>query len=147
MLLNGAFLLLVSFAQTPAPQQSVSSLCSISFDRDRKRPTRVDNEAKACLDDVALNAQRNPGARLFLVGEEGADESSKMNSAAHRAINTKEYLVGEKGINASRVTALTGDSHSKIVLIYIVPPGVDFYEQVQGTKAVNEQLIKPPGSR
>src|SRR5579864_6775673 len=123
MLLSGAFLLLVSFAQTAPPQQSATSLCSISFDRDRKRPTRVDNEAKACLDDVAFNAQRNPGARLFLVGEEATDESSKTNPAAYRAINTKEYLVGEKGIDASRVTVLTGDSNSKIVLIYIVPQG------------------------
>jgi len=35
-----------------APQ--VQALYSVSFARDAKRPTRVDNEAKACLDQIAL---------------------------------------------------------------------------------------------
>ncbi len=42
----------------PAP--TASSLCSVSFERDAKRPTRVDNEAKACLDDIALSCRAPP---------------------------------------------------------------------------------------
>ena len=41
-------------AATAAAAQD-QTLCSINFDRDKRRPARVDNEAKACLDDVALN--------------------------------------------------------------------------------------------
>ena len=51
-----------------------SSLCSVSFERDAKRPTRVDNEAKACLDDVALALQRSSSAKLAMVGNEDAKE-------------------------------------------------------------------------
>ena len=53
----------------PAPK--TQTLCTINFGRDTKRPARVDNEAKACLDDVALNAQQKPDSTLVLVGEAG----------------------------------------------------------------------------
>jgi hypothetical protein len=43
-----------------APVPHTQALCSIRFDKDKKRPTRVDNEAKACLDEVALNLQNQP---------------------------------------------------------------------------------------
>jgi len=33
------------------PVQHSQTLCSISFATDKKRPSRVDNEAKACLDE------------------------------------------------------------------------------------------------
>ena len=36
--------------------------------RDKKRPTRVDNEAKACLDEVALDLQRQADAKAVVVG-------------------------------------------------------------------------------
>ncbi|MCU1314267.1 MAG: hypothetical protein JWM54_2024, partial [Acidobacteriaceae bacterium] len=49
-------------APPPPPQPKTQTLCSINFDRDKKRPARVDNEAKACLDDVALNLQRQSDA-------------------------------------------------------------------------------------
>ena len=53
-----------------------SSLCSISFERDAKRPQRVDNEAKACLDDITLTLQRSSDAKLVLVGNEDAKEKA-----------------------------------------------------------------------
>src|SRR5665213_1678474 len=57
-----------------AAAATTTSLCTVSFDRDARRPTRVDNEAKACLDDIALNAQRDPNAKLAIVGSESAAE-------------------------------------------------------------------------
>ncbi len=38
------------------------------FDKDKKRPTRVDNEAKACLDEVALDLQKQSDAKAVVVG-------------------------------------------------------------------------------
>ena len=61
-------------AATTCRLRLASSLCSVSFERDAKRPTRVDNEAKACLDDVALGLQRSSDAKLALVGNEDAKE-------------------------------------------------------------------------
>ena len=51
---------------SPPSATTTSSLCSVSFERDAKRPSRVGNEAKACLDDVALALQRSSDARLAL---------------------------------------------------------------------------------
>ena len=113
--------------QPPAPM--ASSLCTVSFERDAKRPTRVDNEAKACLDDIALNLQRSSDARLALVGNAESKESTtkgkrKMpNYAAERAVNTKDYLVTEKGIDPSRVMVYTGTDDARTVTTTLVPAG------------------------
>jgi hypothetical protein len=50
---------------TPLPPAAPKpiNLCSISFERDRKRPVRVDNEAKGCLDEIALTLNRFPKPR------------------------------------------------------------------------------------
>ncbi len=53
----------------PPPIPHVQALCAMSFDKDAKRPTRVDNEAKACLDQVALDLQRQADAKAVIVGE------------------------------------------------------------------------------
>jgi hypothetical protein len=119
-------------AAPPAPM--ASSLCSVSFERDAKRPTRVDNEAKACLDDIALALQRSSDAKLALVGNQDAKEQkmadhvSKMkhpkpSAAAERAVNTKEYLVTDKGIDASRIMIYTGTDDAQTVTSSLVPSG------------------------
>ena len=118
----------------PPPAPMASSLCSVSFERDKARPTRVDNEAKACLDDVALALQRSSDAKLSLVANENAKEQkrdargAKMRHprptiAASRAVNTKDYLVAEKGIDASRITVYTGADDAQTVTTSLVPAG------------------------
>ena len=95
-----------------------------------KRPARVDNEAKACLDDVALNLQQQPmpaqcwSVRLLRT-EKKAD-----TLAAQRAVNTKDYLVKEKGIDASRISVRTGTQGNKEVENYLVPAGATFDSDV-----------------
>ncbi len=61
-------------APPPPPAPTTTSLCSITFERDKRRPARVDNEAKACLDDIALNLQRSSDAKLAFVGNPNATE-------------------------------------------------------------------------
>jgi hypothetical protein len=118
----------------PPPAPMASSLCSVSFERDRARPTRVDNEAKACLDDVALALQRSSDAKLALVGNEDAHEQKmadreskrrhhRPSAAEERAVNTKAYLVTDKGIDASRIMLYTGTDDSKTVTTTLVPEG------------------------
>lgn len=116
----------VSVMAPPAPPKpSTSNLCSISFDRDTKRPTRVDNEGKACLDDLALNLQRSTDATIDLVGNAATTEKKSTEKAAERAVNTKDYLVTEKGIDASRVKVFTGTTDAKTVTSTLVPAGAD----------------------
>jgi outer membrane protein OmpA-like peptidoglycan-associated protein len=129
-------------APPPPPAPKTKTLCSISFDRDKKRPARVDNEAKACLDDVALNLQQSTDATAVVVGEAATDEKGADKLAAQRAVNTKDYLVKEKGIDPSRVSVRTGTQGNKEVENYLVPAGATFDNDVQGTTAVDESTVK-----
>ena len=134
----------------PAPQ--VSSLCSITFDKDKKRPARVDNEAKACLDDIALTLQSKSDAALAVVGSATAEEkmppkhlkkgATPEDFAAQRAVNTKDYLVTEKGIDASRITVYTGTGTDKKVEDYLVPSGATF--NVEGATPASGDVKAQP---
>ncbi|HSY35449.1 MAG TPA: hypothetical protein VK814_06840 [Acidobacteriaceae bacterium] len=108
-------------------------LCAVSFDRDRKRPDRVDNEAKACLDDIALDMQRESTSRLVIVGNYAADE--KPASAAHRSVNVRQYLVNEKGIDSSRIDARVGTDNGRTVTNVFVPAGASYNDN--NTKPVD----------
>ncbi|MEO6966308.1 MAG: OmpA family protein, partial [Acidobacteriaceae bacterium] len=109
------------------------TLCSISFGRDTRRPYRVDNEAKACLDEVALNLQRDADAKAVLVGNSGSGESRAHKLAAERAVNAKAYLVKEKGLDSSRIEVRTGNAGTLTVQNFLVPPGANFENDVPGT--------------
>lgn len=109
-----------------APMPVVSELCPISFARDARRPTRVDNEGKACLDQVALNLQSNSDAKLALIGNSASGEKGGAKLAAQRAANTKAYLVGEKGIDSTRITVYTGSQDGKVVSTTLIPAGATF---------------------
>jgi outer membrane protein OmpA-like peptidoglycan-associated protein len=136
-----------------APTPHTKELSTITFEGDKRRPTRVDNEAKAMLDAVALSLQQQPDAKAVLVGNSTEKEKAlpkhhgkhaKMEDvAAQRAVNVKEYLVTEKGIDASRITLATGTADAKTVNAYLVPAGADFAADVTGTTPVDESMVKP----
>jgi outer membrane protein OmpA-like peptidoglycan-associated protein len=113
-------------APVAAPKPTTSELCPVHFDRDLRRPVRVDNEAKACLDEVALPLQRNSGATLVLVGNAASGERHGQELAAQRAVNTKNYLVNAKGIDSSRITVYTGSQNGKVVFTTLVPADATF---------------------
>jgi hypothetical protein len=139
----------------PAPK--TQALCNLSFATDKKRPMRVDNEAKACLDQVALDLKQQPDAKLVLVGEQTPDEIAKTTKeqayavrhkhatvdmfAAQRAVNAKDYLVTEQGIDASRVVVATGSTEGQTVEDYLVPAGASFTADVKGTTSINETEV------
>jgi hypothetical protein len=100
------------------------TLCSLSFTRDTRRPVRVDNEAKGCLDDVALTMNKQTDARLIIVGD--AVPGEKPTAAAERALNARQYLTQEKGLDPSRIELRTGNSSQKSVSNTLVPPGALF---------------------
>ncbi len=146
-------------APPPPPQPHTQALCSISFANDNRRPMRVDNEAKACLDQVALDLKQQADAKAVLVGE--STEAEKATTAkeeklaehrkhaaveyfaAQRAVNAKNYLVTEQGIDASRITVATSPMSGQTVHNYLVPAGADFSSDVTGTTPVDEMAVKP----
>jgi hypothetical protein len=109
-------------AMVAAPQPS--SLCAISFERDRKRPVRVDNEAKACLDDIALQFERESSAKLVIVGNYSDGETPKMG--AERALNERNYLTEDKGIDASRIEPRMGTATGRTATNTFVPAGATY---------------------
>jgi hypothetical protein len=111
-------------APPPPPPPQVRNLCSISFERDRKRPVRVDNEAKGCLDEIALTLNRESSAKLIIVGKHSADETP--DAAAQRDLNVAQYLMEEKGIDPARIELRTGGDLTRSVDNILVPPGAIF---------------------
>ena len=127
-------------APVAPPKPETKALCSISFDRDARRPTRVDNEAKACLDDIALSAQQDPNAKLAIVGSAAGDEKQADRRAAERAVNAKEYLVTEKGVDASRIQTFTGTAGTKSAATTLIPDGATL--DTTGLTPVDEAAVK-----
>jgi len=132
-------------APPPPPAPTTSSLCSVNFERDKRRPTRVDNEGKACLDDVALNLQRSSDAKLAVVGNAASTEKRGSTLAAERAVNTKQYLVKEKGIDASRISVYTGTQDGKTVTTTLIPAGATL--DSTGITAVDESAVNKKPTR
>ena len=143
----------------PPPPPHTQALCAVSFSTDTRRPTRVDNEAKACLDQVATTLKQQPDARLVIVADSDAKEKALEakqekralhnkrvkvpHFAAQRAVNCKDYLVTDQGIDASRISLMTGMDDQQSAQNYLVPEGANFATDVQGTTPVNESEIKP----
>ncbi|MBW4037615.1 MAG: porin family protein [Acidobacteria bacterium] len=141
-------------APPPPPAPTTSSLCTITFDKDKARPTRVDNEAKACLDDIALAEQRDTTAKLAIVGNsepvkvKGHKTSMKEKRAAEmtqkraeeRAVNEKAYLVNEKGLNASNIAVYTGTAGTNSDATTLIPSGATLDQT--GLTPVDETQVK-----
>lgn len=146
-------------APPPPPQPHAQALCSIGFSTDTRRPTRVDNEAKACLDQVAIDLQQQPDAKAVLVGQSTDKEKAATareekvqqrrprahvtHYAEQRAVNAKDYLVTEKGIDPARIGAATSQTDGQTVQDYLVPAGANFEQDVPGTTPVNESEVQP----
>jgi outer membrane protein OmpA-like peptidoglycan-associated protein len=153
----------VTIVVPPPPVPHVLELCSVSFARDTKRPTRVDNEAKACLDQIALNLKQSPDARVIVVADSNAKEkqiTAKQEKyearykhakvkyfAQQRAVNVKDYLVNGQGIDASRIVVATGTGDDQNVHNYLQPAGATFANGAPGINVAYETAVKPEGRK
>ena len=126
---------------------------SIQFP-DLKRPWRVDNTAKAILDDVASRLKSDPNAKIVIIGYADGEKAPMvgtgknrhpMNLAAQRAVNAKAYLVQQQGIDPSRVEVRQGTGQQKVADIIWVPQGADenACTDLQNTTPVDESVVKP----
>ena len=119
----------------------VQELCSLSFARDKRRPVRVDNEAKGCLDDIALTLTQQTDARLVMIGNASPEEQPE--AAAQRVLNARQYMVDEKGIEPSRIAVRVGETSGRTVRDVLVPSGASFSEPA--TQAFEEHSIARRG--
>ena len=146
-------------APPPPPIPHLQAMCSLSFERDNKRPTRVSNESKACLDEIALNLKANPDAKAVFVADSTAKEKEttarqEQRAAKHkhakvqyfaeqRAVNAKDYLVKEKGIDSARIAIATGTGDDQNVQDYLVPAGANLSADLQVIGWINESAFTP----
>ena len=139
--------------EVPPPPPTCSKINSIQFP-DLKRPWRVDNTAKAILDDVAARLKADPNAKIVIVGYADGEKAPMegtgkkrypMNLAAQRAVNAKAYLVQQQGIDPSRVEVRQGTGQQKVADIVWVPQGADenACTDLQNTTPVDESVVKP----
>jgi len=122
----------------PPPPPQASKINQIEFPN-KVKPWRVDNTAKAILDDVALRLQREPDSKLVIVGSKDPTEKRK-NLDAERAVDAKFYLTNDKGIDPNRIETRSGGTAGKVAEFWIVPAGATY----PGSEpVVDESKIKP----
>ena len=113
-------------AMPPTPQASKIGECAFG----KPLSTRIDNVCKRILDDVALRLQNEPRASAVIIGYSDPKERRPGKIAGDRGTNAVKYL-GEKGIDASRITTRTGagqagaTNNRRIDVIY-VPEGATY---------------------
>lgn len=126
--------------EAPVIAPMASKCGSIDFTRDKRRPSRVDNQAKAILDECALRLQREPSASGVIVGNSDPIEKNPLRVSQQRAVNTKAYLVGDKGIDPARLEVRTGNGGMQTADIWVVPVGATF--NGEGTATFDEKKVK-----
>jgi len=152
--------------QTAATRPEVEKFCTIHFDKDTRRPARVEDSALSCLDEAAKRLKERSDLKLVLVGvadlvkDYAADKNGKMREtedktgydvrledlAAYRALNVKWYLTRWYGVDPSRILPTTDESlQGQDVTFYLVPGAADFNHNYLGTTKTNEKpcTVKP----
>jgi hypothetical protein len=89
----------VTVTAVPPPPPPISPCGPIFFPFNS---ARINNEHKACLDEIALRMQQDPRASLVIDGHR--DSSERVGISLTRANNARDYLVNEKGTDTARIT-------------------------------------------
>jgi hypothetical protein len=95
--------------QAPAPPPQASKVGDCGYTK--VNASRFDNACKRVGDDVALRLKNEPNAKLVIVGYADPKELKAEKLALSRADLAKKYL-GEKGIDASRISTRTGTANT-----------------------------------
>jgi len=87
---------------------------------------RLNNANKAVLDDVSIRGGQDVGSKIIVTGKSTSGERSGL--ARVRAENARNYLVGEKGVDPSRIEIRVQErtASESGIEIAIVPPGAKY---------------------
>jgi OmpA family len=91
--------------QQPAPPPQASKVGDCGYNK--VGAGRFDNACKRVGDDVALRLKNEPNAKVVIIGYADKKEPKPDKLAQQRADGAKKYL-GEKGIDASRISTRVG---------------------------------------
>jgi len=95
--------------QAPAPPPQASKVGDCGYTK--VGAGRFDNACKRVGDDVALRLKNEPNAKVVIVGYADPKEPKPDKLALTRAEGAKKYL-GEKGIDASRISTRVGTANT-----------------------------------
>ena len=116
-----------------------------TFEKDPKRPWRVDNDCKDTLDKLALRLQQMPNGKLEVVGFTDEKEVvSEQTLGSQRAVNVKYYLTtdGPTKTDASRIEPRQGGTKGKATHFYFVADGGLCSGQVVEGTPVDESVVQ-----
>jgi len=117
-----------------------------TFEKNPKKPWRVDNDCKDTLDRLALQLQQMPNGKLDIVGY--TDEKETVNEQAlggQRSVNVKYYLTtdGPTKLDASKIQPRAGGQGTKSTHFYFVPEGELCGGQAEIGTTVDESQVQP----
>jgi outer membrane protein OmpA-like peptidoglycan-associated protein len=96
--------------QQPAPPPQASKVGDCGYTK--VGAARFDNACKRVGDDVALRLKNEPNAKVVIIGFADKREPKAEKLAQARADGAKKYL-GEKGIDASRISTRVGQASTE----------------------------------
>ena len=110
---------------------STSDSCTVSFPAPRAPARKIDeygnirfNDEKARLDNYAIALQNEPGATGTIICYGG--RVGRAGEAQARCDRAKNYLVNERGIDASRISTIDGGFREELTVeLWIVPTGAE----------------------
>jgi len=124
---------------------SIEDWGECTFEKNPKKPWRVDNDCKDVLDKLSLRLQQMPNGKLHVVGfTDQAEVVDVQQLGAQRSVNVKYYLVtdGPTKSDASRIVPRDGGTKGKATHFFMVPDGALCSGQaVEGT-AVDETQVQ-----
>jgi hypothetical protein len=116
-----------------------------TFEKNPKKPWRVDNDCKDTLDKLSLRLQQMPNGKLDVVGYTDEKEVMKEQTlGSQRSVNVKYYLTtdGPNKADASRIQPRQGGTKGKATHFYFVPEGPLCGGQLEEGTAVDETVVK-----
>jgi hypothetical protein len=117
-----------------------------TFEKNPKKPWRVDNDCKDTLDKLSLRLQQMPNGKLDIVGYTNQEESVNVQQlGSQRSVNVKYYLTtdGPNKVDATRVQPRQGDVKGQATHFYFVPEGTMCGGQLEEGVVVDENAVQP----
>ena len=117
-----------------------------TFEKNPKKPWRVDNDCKDTLDKLSLRLQQMPNGKLNVVGYTDEKETvEEQTLGSQRSVNVKYYLTtdGPNKADAGRIQPRAGGSKGKATHFYFVPEGTLCGGQLEEGTSVDENQVQP----
>ena len=116
-----------------------------TFEKNPKKPWRVDNDCKDTLDKLSLRLQQMPNGKLNIVGYTNEKESVNVQQlGSQRSVNVKYYLTtdGPNKVDAGRVQPRAGGAKGQATHFYFVPESTMCGGQLEEGTVVDETQVR-----